>query len=155
MISFPARLQNVLCIGSADGKGSRSSFSPPFIGEEKYSVLGEAVSGAWPLGSEPDIEPGREGRLKRLSGTSTAVTIAAGITACLIDFTRQFLDRGRGADDWINLRKIFLKMSEPSSEEPYRYLAPKYFFTCSEDMKEFTKSILRKPFGMTSHSKPH
>jgi hypothetical protein len=150
MISFPARLHNVLCIGSADGKGSRSSFSPPFIGEEKYSVLGEAVRGAWPLDSEPDME-GKEGSFNRLSGTSTAVTIAAGITACLIDFTRQFLDRGRGADDWINLRKMFLKMSEPSSEEAYRYLAPKYFFTCSEDMKEFTKSILRKPFGTTRH----
>ena len=84
---------------------------------------------------------------RRLSGTSTAVSVAAGIAAFLIDFTRQFLEGGRGADNMDNLRKIFVKMSEPTSEEPYRYLAPKYLFTCSKDMKGLIKSVLRKPFG--------
>lgn len=145
-IAFPARLDNVFCIGSADGKGGRSSFSPPFIGEEKYSALGEAVLGAWPLQDDVDAEK----QSCRRSGTSTAVAIAAGIVSLLIDYTRQFLERGKGADNWDNLRKIFLKMSEATAEEPYRYLSPKYLFGTSKDVKSLIKDILRKPAGIWS-----
>src|SRR5271155_4301030 len=92
-ISFPARLPSVICIGSADGKGRRSSFSPPFVGEEKYSALGEGVLGATPI--RIGDEAGTEGYCRR-TGTSTAVAIAAGIAALLIDYTRQFAQSGRG-----------------------------------------------------------
>jgi hypothetical protein len=143
-IAFPARLPDVICIGSADGKGGRSSFSPPFIGEEKYSALGEAVRGACPLQNEGEAETGS---YSRRTGTSTAVVIAAAIVALLIDYTRQFTERGRGADNWENLRKILLKMSEATAEEPYRYLSPKYLFTASKDVKSLIKSVLRKPAG--------
>lgn len=85
-IAFPARLNSVFCIGSADGKGTRSSFSPPFMGEEKYSALGEEVLGAWPAQGESEMN---SGFYCRNTGTSTAVVIAAGITAFLIDYTRQ------------------------------------------------------------------
>jgi hypothetical protein len=144
-ISFPARLDNVFCIGSADGKGSRSSFNPPFMGEEKYSALGEAVLGAWPLQNDNEVE---SGCFSRKSGTSTAVVIAAGIVSLLIDFTRQFMERGKGADNWENLRKIFIKMSEATAEESYRYLAPKYLFGISKDVEALIKSVIRRPAGM-------
>lgn len=143
-ITFPAKLDNVFCIGSADGKGCRSSFSPPFIGEEKYSALGEAVLGACVL---PDGEA--EGDCySRRSGTSTAVAIATGIVALLIDYTRQFTGRGKGADNWDNLRKLFIKMSEATAEEPYRFLAPKYLFDTSKDVKDLIKSVIRQPAGI-------
>src|SRR5271170_3479363 len=74
IIAFPARLGAVFCIGSADGKGSRSSFSPPFMGEEKYSALGESVFGAEPVQIDND---GETGYYSRRSGTSTAVVVAA------------------------------------------------------------------------------
>lgn len=145
VITFPARLPNIICIGSADGKGGRSSFSPPFPGEEKYSALGEAVLGASPLQEGDDVETGR---YVRKSGTSTAVAIVAGIVGFLIDYTRQFMERGKGADNWENLRKIFLKMSEPTAEETYRYLAPKYLFTVSKDLKGLLKTVMRNPAGI-------
>ena len=91
-IAFPARLESVFCIGSADGKGSRSSFSPPFMGEEKYSTLGEAVLGAHLINDDNDDGNGETRIHSRRSGTSTAVVIAAGIVALLIDYTRQFMD---------------------------------------------------------------
>jgi subtilisin family serine protease len=146
-ISFPARLNNVFCIGSADGKGSRSSFSPPFIGEEKYSVLGEEVLGASPSQEGEELARG----YSRRSGTSTAVIIAAGIAALLIDYTRQFMERGKGADNWDNLRKIFIKMSEATAEESYRYLAPRYLFETSKDVKAVIKSVLKRPAGRHIH----
>jgi hypothetical protein len=144
-IAFPPRLDNEFCIGSADGKGSRSSFNPPFIGEEKYSALGEAVLGAWPLQNDSEVE---KGCYCRRSGSSTAVAVAVGITALLIDYTRQFMERGTGADNWDNLRKIFIKMSEATAEEAYRYLAPKYLFDTSKDVKGLIKSVLRRPAGI-------
>lgn len=143
-IAFPARLENVFCIGAADGKGSRSSFSPPFLSEEKYSALGEAVMGAWPLCKNGEAEVNDS---CRQSGTSTAVAIAAGIVALLIDYTRQFYERGKGADNRNNLRKIFLKMSEATEGESYRNLSPKYLFRRSNDMKFFIKTIIDRPAG--------
>lgn len=146
-IAFPARLNSVICIGAADGKGSRSSFSPPFMGEEKYSALGETVLGARPLRNDGE---GETEYYCRRSGTSTAVAVAAGIVAFLIDYTRQFIERGKGADNWDNLQKLFLKMSEATAGESYRYLAPKYLFTMTKDVKSLIKSILRRPAGITT-----
>ena len=141
-ISFPARLDTVFCIGSADGKGFRSNFSPPFLGEEKYSALGEAVSGALPVNGDS------KNRYGRRTGTSTAVAVAAGISALLMDFTRQFMETWSGDNNWDNIRKIFLTMSEATAGESYRYLSPRYLFTLSNDTKSLIKSVLRKPAGM-------
>lgn len=144
-IAFPASLNYVFCIGSADGKGSCSSFSPPFVGEEKYSALGEFVLGACPLPLDGQAD---EFEYSRRSGTSTAVAVAAGIVAFLIDYTRQFMERGTGADNWENLRKIFLKMSEVTTEESYRYISPKYLFSTSNDVKGIIKSVISRPIGI-------
>lgn len=140
-ISFPASLDDVFCIGSANGKGGRSHFSPPFIGEEKYSALGEGVYGAVPTQAAQAESFGRK------SGTSTAVMVAAGIVALLMDYTRQFLEVGQGADNWVNLRKLFLKMSEATAEEAYRFLSPQYLFTLAKDIKGLIKLVIRKPAG--------
>src|SRR5437773_3440557 len=47
-ITFPANIghPNVFCIGAADATGTRSNFSPPSKGFEKFSAVGEAVMGA-------------------------------------------------------------------------------------------------------------
>jgi len=142
-ISFPASLNDVFCIGSANGKGGRSHFSPPFIGEEKYSALGEGVDGAVPTG----MDTFKAQSSGRKSGTSTAVMVAAGIVALLMDYTRQFIEAGQGADNWVNLRKLFLKMSEATAEEAYRFLSPQYLFTISKDIKGLIKLVIRKPAG--------
>jgi|SRR5579859_13468 len=145
-ISFPASLDDVFCIGSANGKGGRSHFSPPFIGEEKYSALGEGVYGAVPMQVSKTESFGRK------TGTSTAVMVAAGIVALLMDYTRQFIESGQGADNRANLRKLFLKMSEATAEEPYRFLSPHYLFTISKDIKGLIKSVIRKPAGSPQYS---
>jgi Subtilase family len=147
-ISFPARLNNIFCIGSADGKGFPSSFSPPYRDKEKYSTLGEEVLGAIPV-CNSDLKS--EAIYGRRSGTSTALAVATGIVALLIDYTRQFLPKGKGADNRDNLRKIFLKMSDATAGECYRYLALKYFFGLksheNKDTRFVIKEVLAKPIG--------
>src|SRR5215471_14118143 len=132
--TFPARLKGIFCIGSANGLGAQSDFNPPFEGEEKYSTLGEAVSGA-SLKSF-SIKPGYDPITQRIrrDGTSTATPIAAGIAALLIEYTWQFMDRKR-AHNYESKRKIFVAISKATIGKDYRYLAPWSLFGAGKDPK--------------------
>lgn len=146
-ITFPASLPKIVfCIGSANSFGRRSDFSPPALGTEKYSTLGEGVNGAKIL---QDMEAPQNVKERR-SGTSTATPIAAGIAALFVEYTRQFTSRGEGADNYDNLRKIFLKVSELSDGNPYRYLAvPNFFRSCQDtaDLMDLVTDVMEKPAG--------
>jgi hypothetical protein len=145
-ITFPARLQGVFCIGSADGLGAQSTFNPPFEGEEKYSALGEAVEAACPAGlsQQPGYNPSR-GTIRR-DGTSIATPIAAGIAALLLDYTWQFMD-GKGAQRYENMRKLFINISEATAGKDYRYLAPWYLFEGRKDPMLYIKAVLSVSAG--------
>jgi len=85
-LGFPACLDDVICIGSTDGKGNKSSFTPGPYPEKKYSyysTLGEGVESSWPrhLNKDKGVE--------RKSGTSYATPIAAGIAATILHFMHQ------------------------------------------------------------------
>jgi len=149
-IAFPARLKNIVfCVGSADGKGNPSGFNPPFMGEEKFSALGEGVLGAQFIQKYTDLPS--DGVLSvRKDGTSTAAPIAAGIAALLIDYIRQFMDRGIEVENYENIRKLFIKMSESTVEQSYRYLAPWYLFGAGKNTRELIRNVLSKPASMIS-----
>lgn len=146
-IPFPARLPRVFCIGSADGLGAQSNFSPPFPGMEKYSTLGEAVSGAAAKALSHLPEYDRDKEEIRRDGTSIAAPIAAGIGALLICYTRQFLPRGRAADTYENMRKLFITMSKATDGKDYQYLAPWDLFDTDEP-QDYIKKILSAPAGI-------
>ena len=147
-ITFPARVHGVFCIGSADTYGNRSRFSPPFEGEEKYSALGEAVLAACPVNFSN--KPGYNGskQMIRRDGTSTATPIAAGIGALLIDLTRQIMGKGKRADIYDNIRKLFIGISEATAGKDYRYLALSYIFGPGKDSKAEIKNMISVPAGM-------
>jgi subtilase family serine protease len=148
-ITFPARLQGIFCIGSAEGLGAQSSFNPPFEGVEKYSVLGEAVSGACPksLSNRPGYDSTTQ--TIRRSGTSTATPIAAGIAALFIDYSWQLMD-GNAACTYENVRKLFTSMSPATVGKDYRYLSPWSLFEVGQDSQNRNKitNIISKPLRM-------
>jgi hypothetical protein len=129
-ISFPARLQNVFCIGASDCFGHPAKFNPnafnPFdIHVEKFSVLGTEVEGADWHECRPDQQPPEtHNTLRRRSGTSTATAIATGISALSHEYILQLEDPVRGPENTERLRALFYAMSLGDVGQPYRYLAP-------------------------------
>ncbi|OAL38924.1 hypothetical protein AYO20_01675 [Fonsecaea nubica] len=81
-LSYPATRDEVIAISSATASGRISPFSPPCTPGKELGIIGEEVSSAWLSGTS-----------KRLTGSSTAVTIGAAVGALLMDFTRQELSR--------------------------------------------------------------
>ena len=143
-IAFPARMKNVFCIGSADGKGSPSVSYSPLFGHERFSALGEGVKGALCIEKTTDCSDD-EGLYVRKDGTSTAALVAAGIAAFLIDYTRQFMDLGQGANNCENMRKLFNSMSRATVGQSYRFLAPWYMFGAGRNTNELFSSALSNP----------
>lgn len=144
-VTFPARMKDVFCIGSVDGSGSLSSFSPPFVGEENYNILGEGVLGACipKFASEPGYKSATQ--MVRRDGTSAAAPIAAGIAALLTEYARQFINYD---GTYENTRKLFIAMSEASKGKDYRYITPTSLFENGNQTKERIKDILSPPPGM-------
>ncbi|KAK6697855.1 hypothetical protein SNK05_010705 [Fusarium graminearum] len=77
-VTFPARMQDVICVYCTDGRAKLSQSINPAAQTTKsknFAILGEGVS----------VPPSTE----QLSGTSVATSIAAGLAGRLLDFTRQ------------------------------------------------------------------
>jgi len=118
-IPFPSTMENVLCIGSAHGRGLSSEFNPPHRNvTEKYSALGEHVVAAF--FHETPFHEERQAR----SGSSIAVPVAAGIAANILEYITQMMDRPQGLEATLVMRKLFLAMSGATRGENYRNLVP-------------------------------
>jgi hypothetical protein len=87
-VVYPARKQEVICIYSTDGGGLPSSSNPTPLRNAAYhfATLGDEVQSIWPLALSDDVSGTRGTSQKRLSGCSVAVSIAAGIAACILEF---------------------------------------------------------------------
>ncbi|OBT94327.2 hypothetical protein VE01_07702 [Pseudogymnoascus verrucosus] len=77
-IAYPASETEVICINSTDGEGNPSSFNPSSKNDKNFGTVGEAVLSSWPHSGK-----------KRMTGTSFATPIAAGIAAFTMDFMEQ------------------------------------------------------------------
>jgi hypothetical protein len=87
VITWPARLPQVICIYATDSFGNRCDFTPsPSDNADNFSVLGHAVKSFWP----PHLKQGFE---VPKSGTSTATPIAAGIAALVLQYMRVVLSK--------------------------------------------------------------
>ncbi|KAF4447233.1 hypothetical protein F53441_9220 [Fusarium austroafricanum] len=78
-VTFPARMQDVICVYCTDGRAKVSQSINPAAQTTKsrnFAILGEGVS------VPPSIR-------EQLTGTSVATSIAAGLAGRLLDFSRQ------------------------------------------------------------------
>lgn len=86
-MAYPARAMEVIAVDSANAEGRPSNFNPFGIGgRSRFTVPGERIRSTWPV-DLPTEE--RDPGFKRLTGTSCATPIAAGIAGLLLEFSRQ------------------------------------------------------------------
>lgn len=95
-VAWPASDGNVICVHSADGHGTPSTFTPDPQDSRRIMVLGECIKSAW-----PEHLQSVHGH-KLMSGTSCAAPIAAGISALVLDYALGFLC----LEEWQRLRRI-------------------------------------------------
>ncbi|KAM7197503.1 hypothetical protein V8F20_006648 [Naviculisporaceae sp. PSN 640] len=90
-LAFPASAMGIIAMHSATGNGMPSHFNPSTAtgnDDKKLTILGEAVTAAWttstagPDGEESAMDPDAT---RRMSGTSVATPIAAGIMALILE----------------------------------------------------------------------
>ncbi|GFP58531.1 subtilisin DY [Trichoderma asperellum] len=87
-VAFPACMDEVICVGSADGRGVKSVFTPNLPQGKRLCVLGERIESSWP----PNMLNGNESP-PRKSGTSFATPVAAGVAAMVLDYMWTFKDK--------------------------------------------------------------
>ena len=150
--TFPARDPHVICIHSTNGKGNPSGFNPPFYAEDRnFCILGERVSQPY---------RGQTGST-RMSGTSVATPIAAGVAAMILHFARQPrlpklselpADRLRKLWSRDGIRQVFLEMKEDerstAAAKDYFYLVPWNFLGGKfyEDVEDSRDRIARRVY---------
>lgn len=81
-ILFPASLRQVICISSTDAFNKPSKFNPPATADRTLSILGEAVTAAWPSSDGVSTTSVQ-------SGSSIATPIAVGVAALILEYVRQ------------------------------------------------------------------
>jgi len=87
-VMYPARKDEVICIYATDGIGSPFTGNPTRLKTSCYhfAALGVGVKSSWPRGLQGPAPKSSEPSERRMTGTSCATPIAAGIAACIIEF---------------------------------------------------------------------
>ncbi|KAF9775978.1 hypothetical protein IL306_005886 [Fusarium sp. DS 682] len=137
-IGYPARANDrVICVNSSTVQDEKSSFSPTGgNGRANLSVVGENVLAAWPASTK---EP-----WKRMSGTSCATPIVAGVAALILDFSQKDLPVFQSSHRWdvekkglwetVGMRSVLKRcLTDCKDNGTYNFLKPWKLLSQEED----------------------
>ena len=147
-LAYPADQDHVIWVGSADGHGNKSPFTPSHSASSStyhFIALGEGVRSSWPRA--------RGGPYMARSGTSYATAVAVGLAASVMDFLRFKLwnENPDSAERYLleklrsrrGMQKVLFAIAHQTSDG-YHNLAPwKLFDKYSESRSNEVKDQLR------------
>lgn len=118
-VTFPARMQDVICVYCTDGRAKVSASinpAPQTTKTKNFAILGEGVM----------IPPSTE---ERVTGTSVATSIAAGLAGRILDFSRQNrrTSRIRCVDNLQSvdgMSAVFSYMAKGAEDNKYHCVVP-------------------------------
>ena len=133
-VTFPAEMDEVFCIYSANAKGNNYRCNPRSKENFYYfATLGEALKSAWLMKLQMGPSPER-----RMSGTSVATPVAAGIAACLLEFAiiwGMSNELYRSLHTHQSMRTVFAKLLVERNRR-FDYICPWKLFTESRKPRD-------------------
>lgn len=149
-VAFPAYLPGVICINASNANGGSSDFNPTFDPSRPFSILGVNVPSTYLSTSMTH---------KRMTGTSVATPIAAGIAGLLHEFALQTDPADESTDkmlkaqlNWLKgyngIVEIFNLMAEV--RDGYRNIVPWNFLSVDFErvgVAQLLKIAMLKKFG--------
>ncbi|SCB65970.1 unnamed protein product [Fusarium graminearum] len=123
-ISWPAKSNRVICVHAADGFGNPAPFTPdPEPNNHNFAAPGMAILGYCPKGSDK--------LQRRMTGTSCAAPVVAGIVAVLLEFVRkheaEYTDKHRLLEllrERRGITAVLQKMVSKGGRNKYDFLSP-------------------------------
>jgi Subtilase family len=117
--AYPAWQDRVICIHSTDGYSNKSPYNPTPREDDNFSIVGQYINSAW-----PDVN--QTGETRRMSGTSFATPVAAGLAALVLDWVSQVMPNVKTfirLKSYNGMRRVFRLMSQ-ERDPGYSYLCP-------------------------------
>jgi hypothetical protein len=143
-VKYPARTEQAICVYATDGKGNSFSGNPNRMPNSSYhfATLGVEVKSVWPKHLQKGAAPER-----RVTGTSFATPIAAGIAACVLEFALlndlpehlySLLRRRQG------MQVLFTEhLADRMTRDDFHYIHPMKLFSDDSSPTEILASIQR------------
>ena len=121
--AYPAWQDRIICIHSTDGYGNKASYNPTAENDDNFSIVGQYIKSAWPDQNQPNAT-------RRMSGTSFATPVAAGLAALILDWVSQAMPNMKTfirLKSYDGMRRV-LRLMTQERDPKYSYLSPFGFF---------------------------
>jgi subtilisin family serine protease len=158
-VTYPARRNEVICVYSTDGNGKSSPSNPTRLKNLGYhfATLGVAVKSAWPgnLPELPTKQPSDKPSERRMTGSSFATPIVAGIAAHILGFAHM---HGIKQDLYKKLRshegmqEVFAEHLAERTEDGLDYINPGKLFAdyrSNDEIVFLIEDTLKRRIGIS------
>ncbi|KAF4628160.1 hypothetical protein G7Y89_g9988 [Cudoniella acicularis] len=132
-MAFPACMDEVISVGSTDGVGKVSEFTPELGPGKRICAIGEAIQASWPRKLSKDGKTSMD----RKFGTSYATPVVAGFAAMLMDCVWSVKDKNMHEARTLRSKRGMLTVLghvlTKDTQHPVQFLQPWNLFNVTQN----------------------